>query len=104
MVNNSNPMTETSFWIEKDGKLARASISPEPEIENSTNYPEVNIMHQGHTATIFTEELEYYDKFVDRPVEYIDHFDDEDNDFPLVARLKNWISGVTEEMPTKCIS
>ncbi len=96
-------MNETSFWLGAESGLQRSKNSPEPEVIHATPYPYVTSMHQGHTETMFAEDLASRGISVDRPVAYIDHVDSGNGEYPLKAHLKDWVSGMTEEVPTKYI-
>ncbi|KAK3167570.1 hypothetical protein OEA41_010697 [Lepraria neglecta] len=97
----SNKMTETSFWFRENGELKRSKHSPEKDIFNPTNYPHVNIMHQGHTERIFVEDLSSRGVEVERPVEFVGFETSEHEEFPLNVRLKNLVSAMVEEVPVK---
>ncbi|KAM0804286.1 FAD binding domain-containing protein [Usnea florida] len=99
---HGSAMTETSFWSGTKSGITRKT-SPEAEVINATPYPYVVIMHQGHTETMFIEDLTSRGILVDRPVAYIDHTNGGKGEYPLKARLKDWISGMTEEIPVKYI-
>ena len=94
---------ETSFWLRTESGLRRSEKSPEKEVIHATPYPFVTCMHQGHTETMFSEDLASWGIAVDRPLEYIDHTNSGSGKYPLKAHLKNWISGMTEEVPVKYI-
>ena len=94
---------ETSFWMGTKSGLQRSKTSPELEVIHPTAYPYVFNMHQGHTETMFIADLALRGISVDRPVEYIDHFDTGTGEYPLKMHLKNWISGITEEVPVRYI-
>ena len=94
---------ETSFWLGTKSGLRRLEKSPENEVIHATPYPFMTCMHQGHTETMFNEDLESRSIFVERPLEYIDHTDSGSGEYPLKAHLKDWISGMTEEVPVKYI-
>lgn len=98
-----NVMTETSFWSGTESGLQRSKNSPEPEVVNATPYPYATVMHQGHTETMFIEDLASRGISVDRPVAYIDHTNSESGEYPLKVHLKDWVSGMTEEVPAKYI-
>ena len=103
LLKHGSTLTETSFWSRTETGLQRSKNSPEPDVINATLYPYVTNMHQGHTETMFTEDLASRGLSVDRPVAYIDHINSGSGEYPLKARLKNWISGMTEEVPAKYI-
>ena len=94
---------ETSFWSGTKSGLQRSEKSPEKEVIHATPYPFLTCMHQGLTETMFIEDLASRDISVDRPLEYIDHTNSGKGEYPLKAHLKNWISGMTEEVPVKYI-
>ena len=94
---------ETSFWFGTKSGLRRSDKSPEYEAIHATPYPFITCMHQGHTETMFSEDLASRGLFVERPHEYIDHTNSGSGEYPLKAHLKNWISGMTEEVPVKYI-
>lgn len=103
LIQYGNAMTETSFWSGTESVLQRSKNSPEPEVINATPYPYVTTMHQGHTETMFTKDLASRGISVDRPVAYVDHINSASGEYPLKAYLKDWISGMTEEVPAKYI-
>ena len=95
--------SEISFWLGTKSGLQRSKNSPEPEVIHTTPYPWLTTMHQGHTESMFSEDLASRGIFVDRPLEYIEHTNNERGGYPLNARLKSWVSGMTEEVPVKYI-
>lgn len=103
MTKHSWRFHETSFWLGTKSGLRRSEKSPEKEIIHATPYQFMTCMHQGHTETIFSEDLASRGISVDRPLEYIDHTNSGSGEYPLKARLKNWISGMTEEISVKYI-
>ena len=94
-------MTETSFWFQNGSKLERSKMSPGSEIINATIYPYVVDMHQDLTESVFFKDLALRYISVDRPVVYIDHRDSDNKEYPLTCRLKDLVSGMTEEVPVK---
>lgn len=96
-------MTEASFWFGTKSGLQRSKKSPEMDVINATPYSYVTVMHQGHTESMFIEDLASRGISVDRPVEYIDHIGSGSREYPLKAHLKDWVSGMTEEVPVKYI-
>ena len=94
---------ESSSWLRTKSGLRRSEWSPEKEVIHATPYPFMTVMHQGHTETMFTEDLASRGISVDRPLEYIDHTNSGSGEYPLKAHLKNWISGMTEEVPVKYV-
>ena len=52
---------------------------------------------------MFIEDLTSRGISVDRPVAYIDHTNSGNGEYPLKAHLKDWISGMTEEVLVKYI-
>ena len=100
---HGSALAETSFWSGTKSGIQRAKSSPEPEVINATPYPYIVAMHQGHTETMFIEDLTSRGILVDRPVAYIDHTNGGNEEYPLKAHLKDWISGMTEEIPVKYI-
>ena len=103
LTKHANVFTETSFWLGTKDGLHRWKNSPEKETIHGTPYPGVTALHQGHTEAMFIKDLASRGIFVDRPVEYIDHVIVEGDEYPLRAHLKDWNSGVTEEILTKYI-
>ena len=103
LAKHGTPVTELSFWLGTDSGLQRSKNSPEPEIIHATPYPYITSMHQGHTETMFIEDLASRGIAVDRPVEYIDHVDSGSGKYPLKAHLKNSVTGMTEEVPVRYI-
>ena len=103
LAKRANRVKETSFWIGTKSGLRRSEFSPEKEIINATPYPFLTCMHQGHTETMFDEDLASRGISVDRPLEYIDHANSGSGEYPLKAYLKSWTSGMTEEVPVKYI-
>lgn len=96
-------LNEISFWFGTKSGLQRSKSSPETEVIHATPYPYITAMHQGHTESIFIEDLASRGISVDRPVEYIDHMGSESREYPLKAHLKNSVSGMTEEVLAKYI-
>lgn len=103
LANYGHTVCETSLWLETKSGLQRSKDSPEVKAEDATPYPYVITMHQGHTESMFIEDLASRGHSIDRPVEYIDHINSGSGEYPLKAHLKDWISGMTEEVPAKYI-
>ena len=98
-----NALTETSFWLGTKSGLQRSKRSPEPEVIDATPYRYVTAMHQGQTESMFIDDLASRGISVDRPVAYVDHICSGSAEYPLEAHLKDWISGMTEQVPVKYI-
>ena len=98
-----NTVGEISFWSGTASGLKRSGNSPETEVTNATPYPYVTYIHQGHTESLFIDDLASRGISVDRPVKYVDHNESGDIDYPIYAYLKDEISGMVEELPTKYI-
>ena len=96
-------MNEVSFWFGTESGLQRSKNSPETEVVNATPYRYATAMHQGRTESMFNEDLASRGISVERPVEYIDHVNGGSREYPLKAHLKDWVSGMTEEVSTKYI-
>lgn len=103
LAKHGTVVTEVSFWSGTELGIQRSKNSPELEIINATPYPYIIVMHQGHTETMFIEDLASRGISVDRPIAYIDHTNSGTGEYPLKAHLKDWISGMTEEVPVKYI-
>lgn len=103
LAKRGHALTEISFWFGTKSGLQRSKSSPETEVIHATPYPYITAMHQGHTESIFIEDLASHGISVDRPVEYIDHMGSGSREYPLKAHLKNCVSGMTEEVPAKYI-
>ena len=103
LAKRGHRFNEGSFWMGTKSGLRRSERSPEHEVIHPTPYPFLTCMHQGHTETMFIEDLASRGVSVDRPLEYIDHTNSGSGEYPLKAHLKNWISGMTEEVPVKYI-
>ncbi|CAF9942513.1 hypothetical protein IMSHALPRED_003856 [Imshaugia aleurites] len=103
LAKHGTALTETSFWMGTKCGLQRSKRSPEPEVIDATPYRYVTAMHQGHTESMFIEDLASRGISVDRSVAYVDHINSGSGEYPLKTHLKNWISGMTEEVPVKYI-
>ena len=103
LATRGHRFNETSFWLGTETGLRRSEKSPEVGVIHPTPYPFVTSVHQGNTETMFSEDLASRGISVDRPLEYIDHINSGSGEYPLKAHLKNWISGMTEEVPVKYI-
>lgn len=95
-------MCETAFYSrEGGGRLERTDV--DPEIIDATPNPYILAAHQGITEHIFISDLAVHGVTIDRPVRFIDFKNGRDLEYPLVAHLKNWNTGMVEEVPTKYI-
>ena len=61
------------------------------------------VMHQGHTESLFDDDLRSHGSSVERPVEFIDFTKTQGDVYPLKAHLKDHLSGMVEEVPAKYI-
>ena len=93
---------EAAFWSKTEG-TELVCTDRGPEILNATPFPYALVCHQGHTEEIFSNELASHGITIDRPTRFIDHKKIENDDHPLVARLKDENTGVVHEVPTKYI-
>ena len=103
LAKHGHTQAEISFWLRTESGLQRSKNSPEPEVIHSTPYRYITGMHQGHTESMFSEDLASRGISVERPVEYIDHIKSGNGEYPLKAHLKNRVSGMTEEVSAKYI-
>lgn len=93
---------EGAFWNQRKGSgLERSQVGP--EITAATNYPYAISVHQGHTESLFIEDLHSRGFSVDRAVSFVDFKESGKPEYPLIAYLKNLVSGVVEKVPTKYI-
>ena len=100
---HGDTLTETSFWFGTNSGIQRSKESPEQEVIHATPYRYIGVMNQGHTESMFIEDLASRGISVGRPIEYIDHVNSGSGEYPLKAHVKDWVSGMTEEVPTKYI-
>lgn len=61
------------------------------------------LCHQGHIEAIFADDLASHGIKIGRSIRFIDHKKSENEQFPLIARLKDETTGMVSEVPTKYI-
>lgn len=93
---------EGAFWFQRKGTgLERSQVGP--GMSAITNYPYYVSAHQGHTESVFIDDLHSHGISVDRPVSFVDYKESGILEYPLTAYLKNSISGMAERVSTKYI-
>lgn len=95
-------MIETAFWSRDEGSELVCTWRG-PEFTLPTPFKNCLHCHQGHTEAIFADDLASRGIAVDRPYRFINHKKTEDGRFPLIVRLKDEVSGVVTEVPSKNI-
>ena len=103
LAERSDIFSETSFWFGTDAGLQRSKDSPEPEIIHPTEYPYAITMHQGHMESLLINDISSRGHSVDRPMTFVHYAKKPEHEFPSHAYIKNEISGMVEEVPTKYI-
>ena len=105
LISKGNRMSETAFWSPDGtgGQLVRRSIRP--EVTCATLYPYVLVSDQGNIEAVLEAGLESRGSKVDRSKELIHYVYDSSltSHWPLIAYVKDHLSGVIEIWHTKYI-